>query len=156
MSEKKQRRGPKAKERHDLSGFLAVEIAELFGFALTTVVQWDCPKESENTFNAGDVVRWYIAKQKEKPSDKIDLEKEKLSLQCEKMTIDIDRMKSEMVSVETHKQILVSRATSLKNYITEFFAKNIHLYSHKSVDQLRPMSKEHVDAMLNHYSSNHK
>lgn len=153
---KNKKRGAKVKLRHDLSGFSAIEVAEVFGMTLSSISQFGCPKHTNGTMDLGEVLRWYLAKQKEKPKAKIDLESEKLRLQCEKMEIDLEKMKAENISVETHKQILASRAMSLKNFIQEFYDKNVHLYAHKSIDQLRPMVKDHVSAMLNHYSSNHK
>ena len=142
--------------RHNLKGFRLVELAEVFGMAQQPVGQWDCPKDPDGTWDLGVVIRWYIAKQKEKPRAKLDLECDKLKLQNEKMQIEIDSLKAESIPLETHKQIFASRALSLKNYFTEFFTKNIHLYAHKSIEQLRPMVQEHIAAMMNHYSSNHK
>jgi hypothetical protein len=152
MSKKKTR----AKPRHDLSGFSVVEASEVFGMTPQTVGRFDCPKDPDGTWNIGALLRWYIGKQKEKPRAKLDLESEKLRLQCEKLQIDIEKMKAESIPLETHKQIFASRALSLKNYFMEFFTKNIHLYAHKSIEQLRPMVQEHVAAMMNNYSSNHR
>ena len=143
-------------KRHDLKGYSQAEVAEIFGMGRSWVGEWDCPKDPDGTWDLGVVVRWYIAGQKKKPRAKIDLENQKLGLQCEKMQIEIDSLKAESIPLETHKSIFASRALSLKNYFTEFFTKNIHLYAHKSIEQLRPMVQEHIAAMMNHYSSNHR
>lgn len=128
----------------------------MYGLTEATVSSWKCPREPGGTLNIGEVIRWREAQVKDKPSDRKDMEKEKLRLQCEKMTIEINRMKAENIPLETHKQIFASRAMSLKAFMTEFFSKNLHHYAHKSIEQLRPMNEEHITAMLNHYSSNHK
>jgi hypothetical protein len=153
---KPHRRGVVAEPDHDLRGFTIREVADIYGLSEPAVSVWDCPRQEDGRLNLRDVVPWRDKRQSEKPTDKADLEKDKLRLQCQKMEIEIEALKAENIPLETHKQILAGRAMSLKNYILEFFAKNIHLYAHKSIDQLRPMSQEHVAAMLNHFSSNHK
>jgi hypothetical protein len=153
---KPHRRGTVAEPNHDLSGFTLREVGELYCITEQAISVWDCPRQEDGRLNLRDVIPWRDKKQQEKPSDKADLEKDKLRLQCEKMSIEIEALKAENIPLETHKQIFASRAMSLKNFIQEFFSKNIHLYAHKSVDQLRPMVQEHIAAMLNHFSSNHK
>jgi hypothetical protein len=157
MKKKKPRKpGPAAAIRHELSGFLITEVAAIYGLTEAAVSAWDCPREKAGTINLGEVIRWRDAQQKQRPSEKVDLEKEKLRLQCEKMGIEINRLREENIPLETHKQIMASRAMSLKNYIMEFWNKNIHHLAHKSIEQLRPVVQEYVGAMLNHYSSNHR
>ena len=155
-----QKRKPKASRssliRHDLSGFLIQGVAAIYKLTRDAVAAWDCPREKGGTLNLGDVVPWRDAQMKQKPSGKTDLETEKLRLQCQKLEMDITRMQSEMITLETHKQIMTSRALSLKNFLFELSDKNANLLCQKSVEQVRPQLREMMTAALNHYSSNHK
>jgi hypothetical protein len=148
--------GPQAMIRHELSGFLIIEVAAIFGVSEAAVSAWKCPREAGGSLNLGEVIRWREAQIRNKPTDRTDLEKDKLRLQCEKMQIEIDALKAENIPLETHKQIMTGRMMSLKNMMIEFFAKNLHHFAHKSIEQLRPLIQEHIAALMNHYSSNHK
>ena len=133
-------------------------IVTMSGWSQGTVSKLEgIPRNADESYNALETMPFIISvAEKRNKKDTGDLEKEKLRLQCEKLTLDQDRMKSEMIPVEDHQQIFAARATSLKNYIVEFFDKNVHLFAHKSVEQLRPFLRDAAAAMLNNYVSNHK
>jgi hypothetical protein len=130
-----------------------------------TISAWcdmGCPRNTDGTYNLKMVIEWRVKyeKDKNKPSDtadeKFDLEKEKLKLQIEKMTIEIQEMQSKNISLETHEQILCSRAEGNKAYWVESGVRNLHLFAHKSIEQLRPLWDQFIREAFNQYSRNHK
>jgi hypothetical protein len=153
----KSNRGRKPFPRHDLSGFSPVEVAEIYGLELATICAWGCPKdEKTGLMHLKDVIQWRDEKLQAKPVERVELENQKLTLQCEKMTIEIEKMKAEYIPLSTHQQIMASRARSLTNYWNDAWKLNLHLFCHKSIDQLRPLADRFVMEACNHYANNHK
>ena len=131
-------------------------MALILGMTSQAFGMWDCPRNTDRSYSISDVFKWRIEKLSERSTDKTELEKQKLELQNEKLTIEIEEMKSKNIPLETHRQILCSRASGLKSFWTETFMRNIHLFSHKSVEQLRPMVENFIRQALNTYAREHK
>jgi hypothetical protein len=140
----------------DFSRVRQGEMSAIAGISPQTLNAWDCPRNDDGTYNTAEVWKWRENKLSGKSSGRDDLEKQKLELQIEKMGIEINEMKEKNIPLETHEQILCNRAEGLRLYWVETFAKNLHLFCHKSIEQLRPLSERFIRESLNQYSKNHK
>lgn len=148
--------GSDSKNMVDIEHMTGAKVAALWGISEAAVSQWDCPRNEDGTYDLVAVIKWREAKLTEKPNGKVDLEKEKLALQNEKLEIEIRKMKDESISLDTHKQILCSRAEGLRIYLTDVFDKNLHHFANKPIEVLRPLKESFVREVLNNYVKNHK
>lgn len=154
------KKNPRNSKPRNESGYLFIgkEVAEIFDVTPSAISQWpDSLKGESGMYDIRKVVKWWREKNDEKEySGKEDLEKRKLELQNEKMQITIDDMKKKFIPIDDHNSILLSRAASFKNYWTETFMRNIHIFANKPVEVLRDMMERFLREAMNTYARTHK
>jgi hypothetical protein len=130
------------------------DIGVLFDLNVTTISKWDCPRNSNGTYNAVAVVRWRMDKIKEelKPSSMNGLETQKLKLQCEKLEFDLDERKKNSITIDEMKAKMTEAMLAFKGYFTDYGKLNLHLVANQPIETLRKYWNELVKLGLNHFA----
>jgi hypothetical protein len=127
-------------------------VAAVYGCTHNAIVQWDCPRNEDGSYNLATIVKWREDKLKGKDNSQDDLEKLKLKLQCDKLQFEVETLNSKRIAIETYEEETRQRILHYKRYWQEVFIRNLHFFAHKSIKELRPIATKFVQDALNTYA----
>jgi len=121
------------------------ELAKLYDVAPQAVNRWlslDCPRNPDDTFNLGHVIKWreqYIEKKKESTP----LQEQKLKAEIRLKEQKADEFDEQYILRSEHEQVLVSRARAFKDFWPTAVRKNGHLFvGQQSIDAIQHLLME--------------
>jgi len=152
------------KQQLDYTRLMGIHLEEVLGISATTRKEYDaggCPRNKDKrTYNLPVVFKWYRetkvpAAGPKKPRDASldNLKKQKLARHIDVMELMLKTKKGEVVPMIQMVQVLASRATTLRRFLTDDMQRNAHLFVGKSLEELRLLFEESVrgamDAWVN-------
>jgi hypothetical protein len=146
----------KSPKKDPWTGFSFDLICEFLGIAKRTLYEWlqdGLPRNPDKTFNLKAVHAWIMAKH----------DSSETTLKALKLQEEIERLKrlnanesGQMVNRQEMEDILVSRATTLRNFIERSLAMNRPQRAMKSIEELAAVEYELTKQMMTAYVGSFK
>ena len=130
------------------------DAALIFGMQAQSLGMWKCPRNDDKTYDLGAVFAWRLEQQKEKGSDRTDLEADKLRLQCKKLEMDIETAKKNTMPIKEHLEFLAARAADLKDYLMGYAKMNLNEIANQPIEVCQKYWDKIIREAMNTYVKN--
>lgn len=134
------------------------EVANAFGVHVSTIQSWvnkGCPQNEDGTYCSKLVFKWKMDFEKEKmggTSSVADLTIRKMEKEIEYKDAQIDKMTENVIDRNLHDQIMISRASSLRQFLEQTLVTNAVRLVGLSIDEARTRLLDLAKKMMEAYT----
>lgn len=151
--------GRQRKESGSFCNLSHREVCDAFHVGDRAVYKWveaGCPRNADGTYDLYVVHCWLVENNGSGKKSHEDLEKQKLEESIRKLQLENEKKDNELrgnyIKRTDHDSILLSRASSLRNFLERSMAISRPLRSNRSVEELVSIDYDLVTQMMSAWS----